>query len=118
MIARFFRCCTAAVLLFAGAFAQRPNVNYDEAKVPAYTLPDPLTMRNGEPVRDAATWQQKRRPEIIQLFENQMFGRTPARQPKVTFELTSIEQAALGGKAIRKEVSIRIEGKTLHMLLY
>lgn len=118
MIARFFRCCAAIAMLSTGAFAQRPDVNYDEAKVPAYTLPDPLTLRNGEPVRDAATWQQKRRPEIVQLFETQMFGRTPARQPKVTFELVSIDQAALGGKAIRKEVSIRIEGKAMRMLLY
>jgi hypothetical protein len=118
MIARHFRCCTAAAILLASALAQPPKANYDEAKVPAYTLPDPLTMRSGEPVRDAATWQQKRRPEIVQLFETQMFGRTPARHPKVTFELASIDQAALGGKAVRKEVSIRMEGKTMRMLLY
>ncbi len=118
MIASFLRCCTAAAVLSTGAFAQAPTANYDEAKVPAYKLPDPLVMRNGEPVRDAATWQQKRRPEIVQLFETQMFGRTPSRKPKMTFELASIDQAALGGKAVRKEVSIRIEGKAMRMLLY
>ena len=62
MIARFFRCCASIAILATAAIAQRPDVNYDEAKVPAYALPDPLTMRNGEPVRDAATWLQKRRP--------------------------------------------------------
>lgn len=118
MIARFSECGAAALLLASCALAQPPRVNYDEAKVPAYTLPDPLILRSGEPVRDAATWQRKRRPEILQLFETQMFGRSPARHPKLTFELTSIEQAALGGKAVRKEVSIRIEGKALRLLLY
>jgi hypothetical protein len=113
-----FRWSYCAALLTACAFAQAPVANYDEAKVPAYKLPDPLVMRDGEPVRDAATWQQKRRPEIVQLFETQMFGRTPARQPKMTFELASIDQAALGGKAIRKEVSIGIEGKAMRLLLY
>jgi hypothetical protein len=119
MIASLPRCRTAAaVALAVGAFAQAPTANYDEAKVPAYTLPDPLVMRNGERVRDVATWQQKRRPEIVQLLETQMFGRAPARQPKMKFELVSIDRAALGGKAIRKEVSIGIEGKAMRMLLY
>lgn len=118
MTARLLRCCGAVALLSTCVFAQKPVTNYDEAKVPVYTLPDPLKMRSGEPVRDAAAWKTKRRPEIVQLFENQMFGRTPATWPKVTFELTSIEPAALGGKAIRKEVSIRMAGKTMRLLLY
>ena len=47
-------------------------VNYDEAKVGNYTLPDPLTLADGKPVRDAMTWTEKRRPEIVKLFvENQ-----------------------------------------------
>ena len=44
-------------------------VNYDEAKVGNYTLPDPLVMENGKRVRDAATWYKTRRPEIVRLFE-------------------------------------------------
>ena len=54
-------------------------VNYDEAKVVSYTLPDPLTLTNGKPVRDAKTWTQKRRPEIVRMFEENQFGRSPGR---------------------------------------
>ena len=42
-------------------------VNYDEAKVGSYALPDPLVLQDGKPVRDAKTWYEKRRPEIVRL---------------------------------------------------
>src|SRR5580704_10773092 len=38
--------------------------NYDETKVGAYTLPDPLVLADGRAVTDAATWFNRRRPEI------------------------------------------------------
>ena len=53
--------------------------NYDEALVGTYTLPDPLTLTNGKPVRDAKTWYEKRRPEIVRLFEEGQYGRGPGR---------------------------------------
>ncbi len=105
-------------LLAAAAAAQNPVTNYDESKVPHYTLPDPLKLSTGETVKDASTWQGKRRPEILRLFEDQMFGHAPGRPEKMSFELTSIEKNALGGKAIRKEVAINTGGKTFHLLLY
>lgn len=43
-------------------------VNYDETKVGAYMLPDPLKLNDGKPVRDAKTWHAKRRPEIEEIF--------------------------------------------------
>ena len=88
-----------AVLLFTGAiYSQdaktRPRsevagipVNYDEAKVGSYTLPDPLTLANGKPVRDAKTWLQKRRPEIVRLFEENQFGRSPGRPAGMSFDV-------------------------------
>ena len=48
-------------------------VNYDEALVGNYTLPDPLMLANGKAVRDAKTWNEKRRPEIV----------TPLRRERV-----------------------------------
>src|SRR5437870_610874 len=42
-------------------------VNYDDAQAGTYTLPDPLLLANGKPVRDAKTWNQKRRPKIVRL---------------------------------------------------
>ena len=46
--------------------------NYDEAKVGTYRLPDPLVLRNGQPVRDAKTWSEVRRPEILQAYEQEV----------------------------------------------
>ena len=81
-------------------------VNYDEAKVGTYSLPDPLTLNNGKPVRDARTWYSKRRPEIVQMFETQQYGRAPGRPPDESFEIVDKGTLALNGKAIRKQVTI------------
>jgi hypothetical protein len=66
--------------------------NYDESKVGTYSLPDPLTLANGRPVRDAATWT-KRRAELIGLYEKEIFGRIPANTPKVAWTAAPVETA-------------------------
>ncbi|HEY4151024.1 MAG TPA: hypothetical protein VGM41_18930 [Chitinophagaceae bacterium] len=78
--------------------------NYDESKANNYTLPDPLVLKNGQPVKDAATWWKQRRPEILADYENEIYGHIPAHTPKVTFEVTSTDNHALNGKAIRKTI--------------
>ena len=73
-----------SLLLPALAFAAAPKaeipINYDEAKVPAYRLPDPLVAADGTPVRDVAAWR-KRRVELLELFSREVYGRTPAGRP-------------------------------------
>ena len=59
-----------AALLLILLVADVPAANYDESKVPKYTLPDPLVMASGEKVGDTKTWREKRRPEILELFRN------------------------------------------------
>lgn len=93
----------------AAAEAFKPN--YDEAKVPQYSLPDPLTLAEGGKVADASAWQTRRRPEILELFRTHVYGRGPGRPEKMTFEVTSIERNALGGLATRKEISVFFAGK-------
>jgi hypothetical protein len=78
--------------------------NYDEAKVGNLPLPDPLVLQNGLPVRDAATWTQVRRPELLGLYEREIFGRVPERAPKVTFATVATEADAMGGMAIKQHV--------------
>jgi len=100
------------VLLFAGAIAlARPGTNYDEAKVPQYTLPDPLVMQDGTKVTDAETWRAKRRPEVLELFRKHVYGRAPGKGGKVTFEVFDDEAKALGGKTRRKQVAVYFTGK-------
>jgi len=81
-------------------------VNYDEAKVGTYTLPDPLKLDNGIPVRDAKTWNEKRRPEIVELFETQQYGTAPGRPADESFEVFDKGTPAFNGKAIRKQLTI------------
>ncbi len=77
-------------------------VNYDEALVGTYILPDPLILADGKPVRDAKTWHNKRRPEIVRLFEENQFGRSPGRPAGMSFEVFDKGTLALDGKAIRR----------------
>jgi hypothetical protein len=79
--------------------------NYDETKVPPYTLPDPLVLANGQRVRDARTWERQRRPEIMKLYETEIFGRVPATAPKVTWRVTATEPAAREGTVSIKRVT-------------
>ena len=62
--------------------------NYDEAKVPPYTLPDPLVFADGTPVRTARDWTMKRRAEVLRMYESEIFGRIPAVTPKVAWRVT------------------------------
>src|SRR3954462_6729223 len=86
--------------IVVSAFAADPaGYNYDENKVPPYSLPDPLVLNNGTAVRDAATWRSKRRPELLEAFAREVYGRTPGGRPeKMHWALTSEDRSALGGK--------------------
>jgi hypothetical protein len=65
-----------------------PNAaNFDESKVPPYSLPDPLILKNGQKVINAAMWSNQRRPEIVEDFDREIYGRAPAVTPKVNWEI-------------------------------
>lgn len=100
------------VLLATAWCAQAQEANYDEAKIPKYTLPDPLVCLDGTAVTSAETWTQKRRPEIFKLFSEQVYGRSPGRPGQMTFMTTSVDKDALGGKATRKEVTVYFNGQS------
>ncbi|HKC14237.1 MAG TPA: acetylxylan esterase, partial [Vicinamibacteria bacterium] len=102
----------AAALLGTDAGAQNPDVIYDEARVPQYSLPDPLVMKNGERVRDAKTWISRRRPEILELYRTEVYGRSPERPAQLAFEVDSVGRQALGGRAVRKQVTISVAAGT------
>ena len=64
--------------------------NYDESKAnPFPNLPDPLKLNNGKEVTKAADWWNKRRPEIVEVFDREVYGRVPKVTPKVNWEVTS-----------------------------
>ncbi|MEJ7677117.1 MAG: hypothetical protein WKG06_04420 [Segetibacter sp.] len=86
---------------------QAPNAaNNDETKASPYTsLPDPLIMKNGKKVTMAKMWWAQRRPEIVEDFDREIYGRTPKNTPKVTWEVTGTTDTTIGAvKAITKHL--------------
>ena len=82
-----------------GRNADAPNAaNYDEAKAnPFPALPDPLVLKNGRKVKTAAQWWKQRRPEIVEEFDREIYGRMPKLTPKVKWEVSSTAKETIGG---------------------
>ncbi len=78
--------------------------NYYEEKVPPYILPDVLKLADGRTVSDADMWFKLRRPEILKLYETDIYGRVPASAPKARFEVLESGVPVLDGVASRKHV--------------
>ena len=83
----------------------------------------PLPVRYGsEPLKAASVWEweQVHRPQILQFFTHEVYGRMPERQIPIRYELLAEKSDALGGKAIRREVAIHLEGlaNPLLVLIY
>jgi lysophospholipase L1-like esterase len=89
-----------------------PNhANYDEtAANPFPNLPDPLTLKNGQRVTSAATWWKERRPEIVEDFEREVFGRVPPQVPKVNWIVTSTT-TAMSGSSWRPVIEKQLVGR-------
>lgn len=106
-------------ILGCRAFAQSaktpikvPAANYDEAKVPQYQLPDPLMLQNGSKVTDTETWKAKRRPEILKLFAENVYGHTMVGRPKeMNWEVTPLDLKDFPGAAVVKKVTIYFNAK-------
>jgi hypothetical protein len=95
---------------------------YDEALVPAYTLPELLRLSDGRPVTDPQTWHEQQAPAIRRLFETQVYGQWPTARPALTCAVTALDPAALDGQATRKEVTIwltgQADGPQIQLLIY
>jgi len=80
-----------------------PNAaNTDESKAKTYeVLPDPLVFNNGDTVRSATEWEKKRRAEIVELFDREIYGRVPDQVPDVTWKVVSIQDTLDGGYPVK-----------------
>ena len=79
---------------------QAPNaVNYDEAKANPYpNLPDPLVLKSGKKVTSSKVWWDERRPEIVEDFDREVYGRVPREAPRVTWEVKGSAPETVGGR--------------------
>ena len=106
------------ILLFMNVTAQ----NYDESKVPAYTLPDVLKTESGKAINTTAAWEKERRPELVQLFANNIYGEMPRDFDSIRFTTTNDVADAMNGNAHLKEVTISIWRNSkqvdIHLVLF
>ncbi len=110
-------------LLSPHADAQPTGFNYDENLVPQFDLPNPLVLEDGTPVNSAEQWRAERRPELLEIFESQVYGRAPAADDvTVDWEVIFTDPHALDDTATRKEVAVRFRTgdreATMTILLY
>lgn len=101
------------IFVFLTTFFGFAQVKPDEKIV----LPDPLIAQDGSRIGSKEEWNRKRRAEILEMFKRQMYGTAPQAPEKLKFIVFDQDSAALGGKAIRKQVAIYIPGKTDYHLL-
>ncbi|HXT60980.1 MAG TPA: hypothetical protein VN699_20240 [Pirellulales bacterium] len=75
-----------------------PNAaNYDESLANPYPeLPEALTLKNGERVTTAEMWRTRRRPEIVEDFEREVYGRVPKNVPAVTWKVLETRETMVG----------------------
>ena len=88
-------------LVVKPAFDPLEGFLYDEEKVPTYELPDLLAG-----TRTVKDWEKKRRPELVKLFEEEMYGSVPGKPAGLHFQVRDNDPAALDGLATRRQVRI------------
>ena len=100
------------ILLGVMARAVPPGTVTDEDNVKTYPLPDPLVCADGSAVKDEAAWRTKRRPELLRLFESEVYGKTLLGRPEaMKFVLREEKKEARAGRATRLRVGVLFEGK-------
>lgn len=117
----FIFICLLMIFNATDLSAQQFVANYDESKVPAYTLPDPLVFNNGVKVTNSKEWD-KRRAEILKLFENEVYGISPVWKGQIIPTELLSNPNALTGLAICKEIKLTLKNGSkelsMVMLLY
>src|SRR3954447_12555217 len=118
-------------LTLSRTFAQTANapenvagipVNDDESKIGQYTLPDPLRLSNAQPVTTAKDWIPRRRPEIVRLYEENQFGRSPERARDISYDVFDKGTPAYNGAVKRKQLTVHFSkdasGPKADVLIY
>lgn len=103
--------CAAQLCLADEPKNHDKDLIYDEAKVPPYDLPPLLLSSEGKPITTPDAWFNIRRPQIVSLFGNLLYGIVPEPEVPIqtTFEVVRVNREFMGGRATRKDVSIRFE---------
>jgi len=107
--------CIAVLLLSSTLVLSREpkeydsDVIYDESKIPHYDLPQLLVTAEGKKITTSEEWRNIRRPQILSLFSNLVYGCVPEPESpiKTVFKVQKTDSKFMDGKATRKDVHIR-----------
>jgi (4-O-methyl)-D-glucuronate---lignin esterase len=115
-------CAFLLISLYMESSEQEIVINKDETKVPPYVLPDPLLRADGKRITNSKQWLQTQRPVMLKLFADNIYGRMPPKPKNMRFQVFSVDSNALGGTAIRKQVTIffnrAASAPSMDLLLY
>lgn len=108
--------------LFSVQAQDAEEANYDESKIPPYTLPALLETAAGQQVSNKQQWEQTRRPELLSIFTEQVYGKIPDDKVDMSYKKLDDNHSALDGSATRKQIEITftrngVERKAL-LLMY
>ncbi|MHC4198465.1 MAG: glucuronyl esterase domain-containing protein [Planctomycetota bacterium] len=87
------------------------------------SLPDPLKTIKGKRITSPGQWRSTRRPEILELFRANVYGRASVGRPdNLRFEMKETTRTAISGRATRKLVDIHFSGPgrkgTIHLAVF
>lgn len=96
------------------------EVNEDESKVPSFSLPDPFVSEHGKLIKSSSDWEDIRRPELLQLFTNEVYGAIPSDFDSISYEEVSETPNPFPETTLFKELNITVsrKGKTHTMRLH
>jgi len=106
-----------AYLLVVSVYAQ-----LDESNSAPIVLPDVLKTVQGKAVHSVSQWESERRGEVLELFEDNVYGQMPELYDKISFRVTNEQPGVMEGRARLKQLTITVwrTGKSLdiHLILF
>ena len=96
---------------------KQQEFNYAENRVPAYTLPDALMTLDGKIVTTVRLWNEVRRPEILELFRENIYGRHPSTPYAQEFKIINTNREALNGSATLKQIAISLTAESKSLVI-
>lgn len=104
-------------LLFSLFVQAQEGYNYDEAKVPVFSLPDPLVFQGGGRVRTVKAWEKRRRPQILGLFEDQVYGKIPADLKMTGFRIVEESENTPYKNGHRRQVEMMLKKDSMELVV-
>lgn len=119
---QFYLAATALIAASSLAVAS-PDASETTGRTDTVVIPDPLACTDGSRVTSAEDWMNRRRPELLELFREYVYGRSPPPATPTTYEVLSVDKNAFNGLAIKKRIKVNFHGPqgagalTLHLYL-